>query len=78
MGVQCVMAVHKLFIDFKEVNDSDEEYATTVSLGVLYLHMELVYINNTAHRRICFRLRVAGKMMSNRHSEGPRKPLGLN
>ena len=48
MGVQRGMAEHQLFIDFQEVNDSEEEYATTVSLGVLYLHMALVYIYNIA------------------------------
>jgi hypothetical protein len=77
MGVQRGMAIHKLFIDFQEVNDSEEEYATTVALGVLYLPMELVYIYNTAQRRICFWHRVAGNM-SNGHSDGPRNPLGLN
>lgn len=49
MGVQRGMAVHRLFIDFQEVNDSEEECVTTVSLGVLYLHMELVYTYNVAH-----------------------------
>jgi len=44
MDVQRGMAVHQLFIDLQEVNDSEEEYATTVSLGVLYLHLELVCI----------------------------------
>jgi hypothetical protein len=48
MGVQRGMTVHQLFIDFQEVNDSEEEYATTVSLGVLYLHMELVYMYHIA------------------------------
>jgi len=48
MGVQHGMAVHQLFIDFQEVNDSEEEYATAVSLGVLYLHMELVYMYSIA------------------------------
>ena len=48
MGVQRGMAVHQLFIDFQEVNDSEEDYATTVSLGVLYLRMELVYMYNIA------------------------------
>ena len=48
MGVQRGMALHQLFIDFQEVNDSEEECAATVSLGVLYLPMELVYIYNIA------------------------------
>jgi len=48
MGVQGGMAVHQLFINFQEVNDSEEEYAAEFSLGVLYLHMELAYMYNIA------------------------------
>jgi hypothetical protein len=44
MGGQCGTAVHQLFIEFQEANDSEEEYGTTVPLGVLYLPMKLACI----------------------------------
>lgn len=44
MGGQCGTAVRQLFIDFQEANDSEEEYGTTISLGVLYLPMKRAYI----------------------------------
>jgi hypothetical protein len=86
MGVQRGMAVHQLFIDFQEVNDSEEEYATTVSLGVLYLHLELVCILvcnialgpvNILNVEYVSGSEWSERCLSNRHSEGPRIPEGL-